>query len=467
MSVATPFNTAGAVPASKSKEYAVVLRFAGLFPHQVRRYRMHDDRKHRKVEHVDPSRTHLNRHLLGATNWFETLAEDIRLASLRNINQEIEGLERAKRVGEAKKRLLEGPRDPWRKSKQGPLREFVITAHHEWFEALGESNTLRDITDPEEREMRFEALALDWLKSRFGDQVVHARAHRDETAYHIHGVIACWTEKHSRRSGRQKLLQPSSHPLLKDYEKAQDDIGAFFADLGLVRGERRAKARREARKAKEADASVEVPEPRTHVPSHIWRADEEVRLMKNKRELEKEKAETEAAKELAARQQREAKQQKARARMAMEQARQRESEAEDVLLLAEHAADGTLVPDPEGGMAVSPKLPSDAKARSRLAQLLAKPGAPARQLLTHLGRAYRAFGRTATAHAENAVSTRMAALERGEKAVTALRAKMLAALPEPLRKHFISDTIAETREAGRAIKALRKGGKTGDENEGR
>ncbi len=445
----------------------MVLRFAELFPHQVRRYRLHNDRKQRDMDHVDPARTHLNRPLIGDEDWVETLTDDIRLASLENVNEEVEGLQRAKRAGEAQKRLLEGPRDPWRKSKGGPLREFVITAHRDWFETPSDSSKFLDAAEQEARERQFEALALDWLKSRFGDQVIHARADRDETTFHIHGIIAPWTEKTSKRSGRQRLLQPSSHPLLKDYEKAQDDIGAFFSDLGLVRGERRAEARREAKAAKKTDPSVVVPEPRKHVPAHEWRADEELRLRREARKLKEEAARIAATRARAEAERKEAEAQRDKALAAQRQAMQREREADEVLEIAEHAADGHLVPTSEGRMRVVADLPEDSGVRRRLNRLLAQPSAAGQQLMRHLGRAYHVLGRAAAAQAREQVSDRERAVERGARAIATLRGKMLAALPEALRRPFIDETLVETREVDWAVRALKKDPKSGREEKGR
>ncbi|WP_295535536.1 hypothetical protein [uncultured Thioclava sp.] len=57
--------------ASVSSPRPVVLRFAELYPQQLNRYRMHGDRKQQedRLDHVDPSRTQLNRQILGSPNW--------------------------------------------------------------------------------------------------------------------------------------------------------------------------------------------------------------------------------------------------------------------------------------------------------------------------------------------------------------------------------------------------------------
>ncbi len=77
--------------------------------------------------------------------------------------------------------------------------------------------------------------AVRWLKGSFGDDVVHARVDLDETACHVHAVIFPRVTKTLERCGTQMMLQPPIHPLIKDYEKAQDSVGTAFADLGLKR----------------------------------------------------------------------------------------------------------------------------------------------------------------------------------------------------------------------------------------
>ncbi|MCQ0091301.1 hypothetical protein [Roseovarius sp. M141] len=67
----------------------------------------------------------------------------------------------------------------------------------------------------------------------------------DEQAYHIHAVIMprATVQKYGVECS---VLQPSIHPLIKDYEAAQDSVGVWFAPLNLVRGERRKQAIRDA-----------------------------------------------------------------------------------------------------------------------------------------------------------------------------------------------------------------------------
>ncbi|MBS1304293.1 hypothetical protein GZH79_18585, partial [Loktanella sp. SALINAS62] len=66
-----------------------------------------------------------------------------------------------------------------------------------------------------------------------------------------------------------------------DYEAAQDSVGQWFADQGLVRGERRAAAIREARQNGE-----EPPKRRYHAKTWKWRVKEELRLKAEAKALE-------------------------------------------------------------------------------------------------------------------------------------------------------------------------------------
>ncbi len=73
----------------------------------------------------------------------------------------------------------------------------------------------------------------------------------------------------------QRMLQPSIHPLIRDYEAAQDSVGEWFSEIGLVRGERRKQAIREA-----LQDGRTPPANRRHVRPANWRAQEELRLAK-------------------------------------------------------------------------------------------------------------------------------------------------------------------------------------------
>ena len=119
--------------------------------------------------------------------------------------------------------------------------------------------------------------------------MIHARADKDEAAYHIHAVIACWKRvkiTSTKHSGADRwMLQPSSNPLIEDYEKAQDSVGKAFASIGLRRGERRKQAFREV------IANGEEPAPRLmHVRPVDYLRKEDIRQAAEKKRLEAEAA---------------------------------------------------------------------------------------------------------------------------------------------------------------------------------
>jgi len=147
------------------------------------------------------------------------------------------------------KRIAEGPRDPWRGKKHGPLREVILTANAEYFDSDPLSIFGEDDNGTEEQ---FEDRAVNWLRREFGDDVIHARADLDEKAYHIHAIIMPRATVEMTRTNKKtgekrviatrKMLQPAKFDILRYYELAQDSVGEFFGDLGLKRGERRKQA---------------------------------------------------------------------------------------------------------------------------------------------------------------------------------------------------------------------------------
>ena len=263
------------------RRHPVVLRIEGLFPADLAGYERHRTRKGGDLGHVDETRSGLNRRLIGGEDWVHRSIAEIDDMRVENFAKELEGLKKRRRKAELAKRVVEGPKDPWRGTRHGPLREVIITAHQDWFAAFDQSNI--DDLFGESREDRFEQIAVAWLKDSFGDDVIHARADLDETTYHIHAIIMPRSET---KDGR-KMLQPSKHPLIKDYEKAQDSVGEWFSELGLKRGERRKQALREALQKHREEQGVEgkrtgepaeLPEHVEHVSPRQWREEKERQL---------------------------------------------------------------------------------------------------------------------------------------------------------------------------------------------
>lgn len=308
-------------------DYPVVLRFEGLYPHQIAGYEAHRLRKGGDLSHVDKSRSDLNQRLIGPEDWAAQALEEIREMATDNFAAELESLEKRNRKKDIERRMVEGPKQPWRSTRHGPMREVILTVNKDWFDSdlsefWGEGEN--------QREKEFGDQAKAWLIENFGDDVIHARADRDEAAYHIHAVImpratveiAKPGAKVKTASATRRMLQPSVHPLIKDYEAAQDSVGEWFASLGLVRGERRAASIRAAR-AK----GQKPPKRRYHAKTSQWRAEQELRLKAKADALEAEETALE---------QRDA------------EVSRREEEAETVLAVAEGVASGAFTADNTG-----------------------------------------------------------------------------------------------------------------------
>ena len=250
-----------------SKKHPVVLRFEGMDPSDIGGYEAHLYRKGGDLGHIDRNRAKPRR-LIGSETWAEEARAEIELMKVETFAAELADLDRRNRRKDLEKRRIEGPRDPWRSSRHGPMRELILTANKDWFEQTESS----DVEFSSSQEELFEEHAVAWLRENFGDDVIHARADLDEQAYHIHAVIM--PRATVRKYGTEcRVLQPSAHPLIKDYEAAQDSVGEWFSEIGLVRGKRRKQAIREAL----TDGREPPVNPR-HVRPAEWRAKEEKRL---------------------------------------------------------------------------------------------------------------------------------------------------------------------------------------------
>lgn len=257
------------------RKFRVVLRFKGLWPRDLWRFIFHDLRRGGDLTHVDLGLTGSNRVLFGREDWDQVIRDEVAEMKQHNFEEHIAALEAKSRKSEARRVEEAGPADPWRASKEGPLREGVLTVNKDWFGGIGQANW-----EPERIE-EFRQTAMSFLLQSFPDgQLRYASLHMDEEALHIHFVVAVWTEKPSANRGQQILLQPSENPLLRNYELAQDMAGAAFAKIGITRGERRAEARRQAR----AEGKP-LEKKRRHVPPSEWRAEERRKAQEEKKRL--------------------------------------------------------------------------------------------------------------------------------------------------------------------------------------
>ncbi|MFC3614531.1 plasmid recombination protein, partial [Lutimaribacter marinistellae] len=190
-----------------------MLRFEGLYPHQLAGYEAHRLRKGGDLSHVDKSRSELNQRLIGPEDWAAQALEEIREMATENFAAELESLEKRNRKKDIERRMVEGPKQPWRQTRHGPMREVILTVNKDWFEGNGAASG----QEQKEREELFGELARVWLIKSFGDDVIHARADRDEVAYHIHAVImpratveiAKPKAKVKTASATRRMLQPS------------------------------------------------------------------------------------------------------------------------------------------------------------------------------------------------------------------------------------------------------------------
>jgi len=258
-----------------SKKHPIVLRFEGMGPDDIGGYEAHRYRRGGDLGHVDRKKPK-PRLLIGTDTWAEEAQAEIKLMKLETFAAELADLDRRKRRKEIEKRRIEGPRDPWRASRHGPMRELILTANKEWFEQTESS----DVEFSTSKEELFEERAVAWLRENFGDDVIHARADLDEQAYHIHAVIM--PRATVKKYGTEcRVLQPSVHPLIKDYEAAQDSVGEWFSGIGLARGQRHKQAIRDALN----DGRKPPASPR-HVRPAVWRAKQERKLSEKEAALE-------------------------------------------------------------------------------------------------------------------------------------------------------------------------------------
>ncbi len=78
-----------------------------------------------------------------------------------NFAAELEALEKRKRKKDIERRIVEGPKQPWRPTRHGPMREVILTVNKDWFDGdmsafFGEGGN--------QREEEFGELAVAWLK---------------------------------------------------------------------------------------------------------------------------------------------------------------------------------------------------------------------------------------------------------------------------------------------------------------
>ncbi|SES21882.1 hypothetical protein SAMN04490244_107168 [Tranquillimonas rosea] len=264
---------------SEKKKHPIVFRFASVYPAALARIEMHAKRSGGPLENIELQFMHRNKVYVGPT-FAEEMRAEIRAMKQQNFDEEVAACRARKRKKEAAAREEAGLIDPWHGNSQGPIREAIVTAHWEYFEAEDRSDPNDLLTtygvDKNGEEVvhvlskakieAFEKATLAFFDEYFPGSVRHLRMDLDEETPHFHAVIFETAEKTNKTRGTQRLIQPSAHPLLADYELLQDVAGEHYASIGLARGQKRAQ---EVREAKESE--LPLPDAVRHVSPREYR----------------------------------------------------------------------------------------------------------------------------------------------------------------------------------------------------
>ena len=287
------------------KKHPIVFRFASVFPAALARIEMHAKRSGGPLENIEVQFMHRNKVYVGQT-FANEMREEIRAMKQQNLDEEVAACHARKRKKEAAARGEPGLIDPWHGNSQGPIREAIVTANCEYFEAEDRSDPADLLTtygiDKNGEEIvhilskakiaAFEKATLEFFDEHFPGSVRHLRMDLDEETPHFHAVIFETSTKTNKTRGTQRLVQPSAHPLLADYELLQDVAGEHFSSIGLVRGQKRAQ---EVREAKESE--LPLPDALRHVPPREYRnvraraiRSKELSLKRHERDLNRREA---------------------------------------------------------------------------------------------------------------------------------------------------------------------------------
>lgn len=293
--------------------FPAVLRFASMNSRDAFGMLMHGERRGGNLDHVDRSRSHLNRTIIGASIpdpstpgkmrclVAEELVNETRKMAEFNLSSNIVGLSKLGRKKDLAIARRRGIQDPWnaQKKSRGPHREVVLTLHRDWFRA--DENTPADrvlqFLDDEGLVARFDmakverfiSAGTEFLTENFGDQMRYLRVDFDEQSIHFQGLLVGreQVEPSARYAHGRHIYSMTKHPLIgheidakgrisrRGYEVAQDAIGEFFSrpeyrDMNIVRGEARAAKKREAMaaayEAREAAEAASLFEGEAEIP---------------------------------------------------------------------------------------------------------------------------------------------------------------------------------------------------------
>ncbi|PZX35794.1 hypothetical protein LY56_03598 [Roseinatronobacter thiooxidans] len=117
------------VPAPRLDHAPVVLRFAQLFPRDLKRREMHRKRKGGDLSHIRHHLTELNHRWVGEEGWIDDFLQTVERVARENLRNEIDPREGKRRWTEVKRVTQRGLVDPWKFTKKGPLREGILTVN--------------------------------------------------------------------------------------------------------------------------------------------------------------------------------------------------------------------------------------------------------------------------------------------------------------------------------------------------
>ncbi|MGM5152021.1 MobV family relaxase, partial [Salmonella enterica] len=186
--------------------------------------------RHRDTPNADPSRTHLNRHLVGQPT--DQLAEVVR-----------------EKIGDQTIR------------KNAVLAfEVVMSASPEYFrpDDPGAAGTWN-----EQRLARWEAASMDWLRKQYGDRIASAVLHLDEQTPHIQAVVVPLDERGKLNC---RAMLGGSRQTLRDLQTSYSN---GVEHLGIARGIEGSKAKHKtvSEYYREAASAFEpLPEVKTRNP---------------------------------------------------------------------------------------------------------------------------------------------------------------------------------------------------------
>nr|WP_321980336.1 hypothetical protein [uncultured Cohaesibacter sp.] len=263
-------------------EFPIVLRMEARMPVSLGAMLMHAERRGGDLEHCEVDRRDQTIWYdeVGPHDFVKAIKDEIAEMSQSNLVNALEAMDKNRRFADHAKRKKEGVKPPYREAENGPLREVILTANAQYFYADPDDpdpyrahrttkNGDRETVNLSRNKIEaFKKRGLEFFAEHFPGQLRHLRLDMDEEVPHFHALIMVTKVTNSKRRGKQINIVPSANPYIRNYEWAQNAAGEFFSTIGLVRGERRAEAKRNAK-----ELGNPAPEDREHVSPAEHRAE--------------------------------------------------------------------------------------------------------------------------------------------------------------------------------------------------